>query len=304
MKLKDWADKQGIAYLTAWRWFKAKDPRLANAYQSDSGTIIVPDESDALEQPVGIAQSNNDVMSLVLKKTVECSKNNSSVEEFAAWILSNFNLKPHGQADTPKYSRVKPKPEEVQNHFKQFLKPKGEKPKANMLLTADQEQLEDLLAQSDNLTTNELADEISKIGSDSGTSVNIGEVPEMQELMKDLSCAINNPVNFSGIEVKTYANVADGVVNRSNDLTPQTLNYANSSYSTLGDTAFSVATPAITSSVVVAATTDSTMFKTSGQLSTLFQPTQKEIASASALTNSVKEKPRRGRKPKNQGNNQ
>lgn len=122
MKLKDWADKQGIAYLTAWRWFKTEDPRLAGAYQSKSGTIIVPDENESLEQIMANNQNHGDAMSVFLKKTVEFSKNNSTVEDFAAYIISNFSIKLNSASpDSPKYSRQKPKPEEVQKHFQQFL---------------------------------------------------------------------------------------------------------------------------------------------------------------------------------------
>ncbi len=41
MKLKVWAQKQGIAYLTAYRWFRAG--KIPNAVQFPSGTIIVQD---------------------------------------------------------------------------------------------------------------------------------------------------------------------------------------------------------------------------------------------------------------------
>lgn len=40
MKLADWARRQGIHYMTAWRWFKAgKLP--VSAYQTPTGTILV-----------------------------------------------------------------------------------------------------------------------------------------------------------------------------------------------------------------------------------------------------------------------
>ena len=40
MKLSDWARKQGVSYLTAWRWFKSgKFP--VPARQLPSGTILV-----------------------------------------------------------------------------------------------------------------------------------------------------------------------------------------------------------------------------------------------------------------------
>lgn len=41
MKLTAWAKKQGISYITAYRWFK--DGKIVGAVQYDSGTILVPD---------------------------------------------------------------------------------------------------------------------------------------------------------------------------------------------------------------------------------------------------------------------
>jgi predicted site-specific integrase-resolvase len=41
MKLSAWAKKQGISYLTAYRWFK--DDKIPGAVQYDSGTILVPE---------------------------------------------------------------------------------------------------------------------------------------------------------------------------------------------------------------------------------------------------------------------
>ena len=124
MKLSDWAKKQGISYLTAYRWFK--DGKLpVQAYQSDSGTIIVQDDSDTLEQPMATSQSN-DVMSLFLKKTVEFSKNESSIEDFAAFIISNFSLKLNNTNEpSPKYSKNKPKTEDIQKHFQKFIPEKN-----------------------------------------------------------------------------------------------------------------------------------------------------------------------------------
>ena len=40
MKLSDWAKKQGISYMTAYRWFKANKLPV-QAYQAQSSTIIV-----------------------------------------------------------------------------------------------------------------------------------------------------------------------------------------------------------------------------------------------------------------------
>lgn len=297
MKLKDWADLQGISYLTAWRWFKAGDGRLSNAYQSDSGTIIVPDDSDSSEQSMGNVVHSNDVMSTVLKKTVEFSKNNASVEDFAAWILSNFSLRPNTMSEGPKYSRVKPKSEEVQNHFKQFLKPKGEKPKPNMF-TAEDDTLDDLMAKSDDLTTRELVDEIHKIVH-AGAPVNATDAPEVEDLMKDLSFALNTPVNYSGVEVKTLGNIAEGVVARSVDLTPQPLNYTTAGNSTFGNNSFSVFTASTVTNSLAAPTESSTLLRAASAqgatFSSAFHPTQKELESSSRISAAV-EKPRRGRK--------
>lgn len=126
MKLSDWAKKQGISYLTAYRWFK--DGKLpVQAYQSDSGTIIVQDDSEHLEQPMaGNTSQSNDVMSLFLKKTVEFSKNESTIEDFAAFIISNFSLKLNGTSESgPRYSKNKPKTEDVQKHFQKFIPEKN-----------------------------------------------------------------------------------------------------------------------------------------------------------------------------------
>lgn len=50
MKLADWAEKQGISYITAYRWFRAgKMP--CKAIQSESGTILVS-ENNSTEKTV------------------------------------------------------------------------------------------------------------------------------------------------------------------------------------------------------------------------------------------------------------
>jgi hypothetical protein len=294
MKLKDWADKQGISYLTAWRWFKAGDPRLANAYQSDSGTIIVPDEAESLEPSMNSVQ-DSDIMSVILKKTVEFSKNQYPVEDFAAWILSNFTLKIKG-AEGPKYSRQKPKSEEVQKHFQQFLKPKGEKPKPNMFV-AEPEALDDLVAKADDLTAQELVDEIHKVGVEVGAPVNPTDAPEVTDLMKDLTSAMRTASleNLAPIGVTTYDNVAEGVVARSVDLTPQQLNYTGSNNS-----AFSNSFSAVSGSVVL----NGGLGMTSSCLSVpTAAPASAFYVSAQPQPEPEAPKARRGRKPsKNLGN--
>jgi len=46
MKLSKWAEQQGITYRTAWSWFH--DNQIPNAYQAETGTIIV-NEHAAIE---------------------------------------------------------------------------------------------------------------------------------------------------------------------------------------------------------------------------------------------------------------
>jgi predicted site-specific integrase-resolvase len=43
MKLSAWAKKQGISYVTAYRWFRGG--KIPGATQYDSGTILVPEEN-------------------------------------------------------------------------------------------------------------------------------------------------------------------------------------------------------------------------------------------------------------------
>jgi len=56
MKLSRWAKKQGISYLTAYRWFKSG--KIANAHQTESGTILVSDKEDEM------LQRNADIFSI------------------------------------------------------------------------------------------------------------------------------------------------------------------------------------------------------------------------------------------------
>lgn len=312
MKLKDWADKQGISYLTAWRWFKAGDSRLAGAYQSDSGTIIVPEDNTS--EPLMNNIQDSDIMTVFLKKTVEFSKNEHAIEEFAAWILSNFTLKIKGLPDAPRYSRVRPKSEEIQKHFQQFIKPKGDKPKPNMFV-APPDALDDLIAKADDLTAQELVDEIHKIGAAAGTSINPTDAPEVGELMKDLSSALNtsNPPNLGVFHnslaghVTTYNETAEGVVQRSVDLTPQQINYTSSVNPAFGNnlsfsaSAAPCAAGAVSSSYLVSNTVEGTSASPFLGVAS-FTPTQKELDASNKIS-TLAEKPKRGRKPsKNLGN--
>jgi hypothetical protein len=112
IKLKDWCQKNSISYSTGRRWFK--NGLIPNAYQvGKTGTILVETEME----PV---MSENNAMSLFLRKTVEFAKNNSTVEDFAAYVIANFSLRFSATSeDRPK---IKPDPAVIAEHFEQFRK--------------------------------------------------------------------------------------------------------------------------------------------------------------------------------------
>lgn len=240
MKLKDWAAKQGITYLTAYRWFHAGTLPV-KAYQSDSGTIIVQDESDNLDPHTVSKMGQNDAISLFFKKTMEFSKNEASVEDFAAWIFSTFSLKLLIQpSEGPKYSRQKPKAEEVQKHFQKFI-PKGEKPKPHMLV-GNPEELDNLVARANGLEVQELVNKIREndegVPAISHADLEATANADMTDLLRDLSVAISSTENIGNNSV-TFFSEGDGAVLKS-ALSPQSLNYtsSNCAFSSEGDIKF------------------------------------------------------------------
>lgn len=277
MKLREWADKIGVKYLTAYRWFKAGTLPV-KAYQTESGTIIVEDDFDNLEQSMNT--QDNDVMKLFLKKTVEFSSNGSTVEDFAAFVLSNFNLKPNTVSDSPKYSRVKPKPEDVQDHFKQFIK-KGDKPKPTMFVAPPEAVKE--IAEQENWST-----------------------PKISPLPEDFKVKVDaiDKVTISGAELDHILHLGDteGVVERSVDLTPQQLNYTGSSNPTFGST---YSGSPLGSSIInnmaagsISVNSGAHPFESliaSSSATGAFTPTQKELQSLQSVAQ-VADKPKRGRK--------
>lgn len=83
VKLSEYAKKNGISYLTANRWYH--NDQIPGAFQTESGTILV--DENAI-----IKKDQNEAISLLLKKTVEFSNNNASIEDFSSYIINNFNL--------------------------------------------------------------------------------------------------------------------------------------------------------------------------------------------------------------------
>lgn len=272
MKLKEWADKTGVKYLTAYRWFK--DGTLpVPAYQTDSGTIIVEDDFDKTEHQMA-TPSQNDAMSLFLKKTVEYSKNNSTVEDFAAYILSNFTLNVNSpKIDNLKYSKNKPKSEDIQNHFKKFIPAKGEKPKPNMFI-ADEETL----------------NEIGK------TALSISDLDPMPTLESKTAVSLIN--GMSSLLSNSQSLSSEGTVNNLVDLSPQQINYTSSTNgSTFGSnfsgsmSSFGSATPSFYSAPEIDLQGSLNL-----SLPNSFFLTAKEIDNAKLVTQpDVKQKQKRGR---------
>jgi hypothetical protein len=293
IKLKEWADRHDLSYLTANRHFHAG--MIPGAVQLDSGTILV--EDDSLEQSMA-NPSHGDAMSLFLKKTVEFSKNNSTVEDFAAFIISNFQIRLNTTPDSPKYSRRKPEADEVQKHFQQFLpnKESVEHLKAVKTLLKEGKQAGDVVPA-------EAALPVAATSSVDGLSEDY--VPTTGQVLQSL---LASP---SATDVRMYGNVTEGLVSRSVDFdtTPQQINYtgstsqpfsndssiggvtASSSYMVSGINAAAPASLGLVGTNV--------MFN-AAPASAPFQPTQKELLSATQVIETAEsdDLPRkRGRKP-------
>jgi F0F1-type ATP synthase delta subunit len=291
VKLSEYCKNNGISYITGYRWFK--EGRLpVSSFQADSGTIIV--EDDTMENVVSSTNQSNDSMALFIKKTVEFSKSNSSIEDFAAYLLSNFQLKlnsnTNSNIENPKYSKNKPKSEDIQKHFQQFLKPKGEKPKPNMLI-ASPEEFDKLADESDSVVHRSLS-EISVIQK---------YVPTVgaQDLLKNLAVA------FSEEDISSDSNGTgpDSMINRV-DSTPQSTNYTNSTFINHTVNDLLSLSAAESSDRLSASIIPSDIIASAGTTST-FKPTQKEIDSvtkamekvANELYTQAVSSRRRGRKP-------
>ncbi len=284
IKLKEWADRHNLSYLTANRHFHAG--MIPGAVQLDSGTILV--EDDTLEQNMA-GNSTNDAMSLFLKKTVEFSKNESSVEDFAAYVISNFQLKLMNSVEpSPRYSRNKPKPEQVQAHFQQFLpdKEKTEQLKAITSLIKQQghkgevnfpvEDLSERFIEEPNpfnrvvdTVTNDMSEEFANIGQ-----------------ILAAAAPMNSDVRMYGPETAT-----EGLVSRSVDFntTPQQINYTGSTSQTFSSSSSVIADGLqVNSSHLVGypqggALNGVFLASSVGGASVPFQPTQKELLSVAKV---------------------
>lgn len=306
IKLKEWADKHGLSYITANRHFHMG--LIPNSQQLDSGTILVEDDS---EEQTMVGNSSGDAMSLFLKKTVEFSKNNSSVEDFAAFIISNFQLKLNGVTDSPRYSKNRPKPEEVQKHFQKFIPD----PKDIEHLKAVKTLLKEGKTAGDVVPSHLSSSEIEAAVAGAVTDIALAAADELGET-NDMDSLFNEGIEkpSAAADLRAYTGVhmygeksTEGLVTRSVDLntTPQQINYTGSNSQTFSS---SLSPTIVTNSVApvsgdvvgVASCADTDSLYFGNPFQSPFQPTQKELNSAAKVieTAEAEDLPRRrGRKP-------
>ena len=298
IKLKEWADRHNLSYLTANRHFHAG--MIPGAVQLDSGTILVEDET--LEQNMAGTAANSDAMSLFLKKTVEFSKNNSTVEDFAAYVISNFQLKLHGTVESPRYSKNRPKAEEVQKHFQQFLPDKEavEHLKAVKNLLKEGKTAGDVVPSNLSPQAAELSEVLGNVKPFERVQDPTNEVGDFDQLF-ELS---DSDEEIPPVVMNMVATNTGGLVNRSVDFdtTPQQINYTGSTsqtFSTSLNTAVN-GTATAGGSLTFGDTIQSLYMSAAPASAASFQPTQKELLSAARVVQTVESEDaprRRGRKP-------
>jgi hypothetical protein len=229
------------------------------------------------------------------------------VEDFAAYVISNFQLKLNGVGvDSPRYSKNRPKPEEVQKHFQQFLpdKEKEERLKAVKNLIKQQGHTGETSFSEENLSErfDEEPNPFARVV-DTGTD---GMNAEWNSIGAALSSAAlqNSGVRMYGPEV-----AAEGLVTRSVDFdtTPQQINYTGSTSQTFSSSPSAAGAFFISSNNCVPVSTTEigglcapaamsslnlSDSRTSGAVynsvaAAPFQPTQKELLSAAKVIEAV-----------------
>ena len=258
--------------------------------------------------------SSNDAMSLFIKKTVEFSKNNSTIEDFAAYIVATFQLKLQG-SESPRYSKNRPKPEDVQKHFQQFLPDQKEVEHLKAVKTL----IKEGKSAGDVLPSN-LSPQAVELQAVLGNAPPFERVSPISEYPVDDFSSLLATAAQENLQVPP----TEGLVSRSVDFntTPQQINYTGSTGQpfsggqvTVTNNAFvgGAAPTAFLASNFVASTCDASLGFTDGAQSVFFnaagpaaaatppfQPTQKELQSAVKVieTADAETAPRkRGRKP-------
>ena len=94
MKLSDWCRKQGICYMTGYKWFKSG--RIPNAFQMDNGTILVNDRVPKKERIVIYCRVSNQSRRKEMDYQVErckayCDARGYQVESIYKEVASGMN---------------------------------------------------------------------------------------------------------------------------------------------------------------------------------------------------------------------
>lgn len=95
--LAEWCKQNGQDYTKYWRLFS--EGRLDDVYKDEDGSIWVRCDD----------KSETKAMALFFKKALEYSKNGSSVEDFASFVIENFQLRLNGVETLS----IKPKPSKI-----------------------------------------------------------------------------------------------------------------------------------------------------------------------------------------------
>jgi hypothetical protein len=304
MKLNDWAKKAGVKYLTAYRWFK-NGTLPVPAYQTDSGTIIVQDNSEATEQ--NMSGNSGDAMSVFLKKTVEFSKNNSSIEDFAAYVISNFQLKLNGaMPEGPRYSKNKPKSEDIQKHFQQFIPDKGKEEQLKNIKALIKSKSEDKQTLGQPLATELVSiNELNELMSDAHDD-DYGEADIVEGLVtQSVDLSTPQQINYTGSTNPAFNNNSNTLP--TNNMTmPSGANLVGSGtamcnfISAAGNTAAGSITPFGTATTSWTPNDGGVYFNSVPPVATPFMPTKKELQSAVKVIETAdtdQPRSRRGRKP-------
>ena len=94
MKLSDWCKKQGICYMTGYKWFK--QGKISNAIQMDNGTILVNEKETKQQRIVIYCRVSNQSRKKELEYQVErckqyCISKGYQVESIYKEVASGMN---------------------------------------------------------------------------------------------------------------------------------------------------------------------------------------------------------------------
>ncbi len=215
IKLKEYCKNHSVAYITGYRWFK--NGQIPGAYQTDSGTILIPDNFNSNSKN---KTDKIDAISLLLEKSIEFNNNDASIIDFTAYILSNFSFSLNESFNVPIYSKNKPKSEDIQKSFQKFIPTKEETDRLKTIKALIKDD------KSPTITLNEFNTLIEESNGD--------DTSEVLDTATDLSSIFSSSPIMSELSV-LYNNIVEGTVARNNvdfASTPQQINYTSSTAAT------------------------------------------------------------------------